>query len=77
MNRIVHGSERIVSLKQLVDTCLLTAYIRTNASTSTIRNFYIDDSVLGCDCLVEETEALLLDMPEKWEELNFYLERVK
>ena len=69
MNRIVHGSERIVSLKQLVDTCLLTAYIRTNASTSTIRNFYIDDSVLGCDCLVEETEALLLDMPEKWEEL--------
>jgi hypothetical protein len=69
INRIVNGSERLVTLKQLIDTCLLTAYIRTNASTSTIREFYIGDTILGCDCLVEETEALLLDMPEKWEAL--------
>ena len=69
IDRKLESSGRRITLKQLVDTSLLTAYIRTNYSTERIRQFYVDDSGLGCDCLVKEMEALLLDMPEKWEEL--------
>ena len=58
---------RTITLKQMLDTCLLTAYIRTNFSTEKIRLFYVDDS--GLDVCWSKMEALLLDMPEKWEEL--------
>ena len=58
IDRTLESSGRRITLKQMVDTCLLTAYVRTNFSTEKIRQFYVDDSGLGCDCLVKEMEAL-------------------
>ena len=69
MDRKIERRGTDVSLREVVDTCLLSAYIRTNVDASVVHRFLLGEVAMDCDCLVDEMEALLIDMPTKWESL--------
>ena len=68
-DRAVKGDNSTLQLKEIVDTVLFTAFIRTNAKIDTIYSLLVDRTKISCDCKFDHMESLLMDMPEKWEEL--------
>ena len=65
-DRAVEGDNTTMLLKEIVDTVLFTALIRTNSKIDTIYSLLVDRTNISCDCKFDHMESLLVDMPDKW-----------